>query len=76
VLQLRPDLLKLPYSLYRVEPPSTLAADLGLCLEDRCIVTSSKELFDLFPTTDRTATEGNHSSTSSRSPYFTLTQGR
>lgn len=67
-LQLRPDLLKLPYSLYRVEPLATPEADLGLHLEDRCIVASSKELLDLlfdqFPTTDRTATERDHFSTS------------
>src|SRR3982750_75447 len=67
-LQLRSDLLKLPYSLYRVEPLATAAADLGLYLEDRLIVSSTKELLDLLfdqlPTTDRATVKRDHFSTS------------
>jgi hypothetical protein len=62
--QFRPDLLKLPHSLYRIEPLATAEANLGLYLEDRCIITSPKELLDLLldelPTTDRTTTERDH----------------
>ncbi len=67
-LQLRPDLLKLLYGLHRVKPLPTVEADLGLYLEDRCVVAPTQELLDLlfdqFPTTDQTATERDHFSIS------------